>query len=161
MKFRENLTDSNHPTPRGRGPGRHQAGAGVRRRQMVTSPTGQQPHQHQSQIIIQLFIHCRSRSETHLAEKNVDRLVVFALPCVEVLCIRYLVLADYDPLSDRELGLRQMDQVRNYPANDNDYNVCNCIGGLAQDRLRWLVVRAAGETALQSGQSYRNSHFMI
>ena len=24
---------------------------------------------------------------------------------------RYLVLADYDPLSERELGLRQMDQV--------------------------------------------------
>jgi len=38
----------------------------------------------------------RSRSETHLTEKNIDR---------------YLVLADYDPLSDRELGLRQMDQV--------------------------------------------------
>lgn len=27
-------------------------------------------------------------------------------------CGRYLVLADYDPLSERELGLRQMDQVR-------------------------------------------------
>ena len=27
------------------------------------------------------------------------------------LMLRYLVLADYDPLSDRELGLRQMDLV--------------------------------------------------
>ena len=27
------------------------------------------------------------------------------------LILRYLVLADYDPLSDRELGLRQMDLV--------------------------------------------------
>ena len=25
--------------------------------------------------------------------------------------LRYLVLADYDPLSERELGLRQMDEV--------------------------------------------------
>lgn len=38
----------------------------------------------------------RSSSETHLTEKNYDR---------------YLVLADYDPLSERELGLRQMDEV--------------------------------------------------
>ena len=27
------------------------------------------------------------------------------------------------------------------------------LGGLAQDWLRWMVVRAVGEAALQSGQS--------
>ena len=33
--------------------------------------------------------------------------------------VRYLVLADYDPLSERELGLRQMDQVRTELINTN------------------------------------------
>ena len=87
MKFRGNLTDSNPPTPQ-RWPGLvtgQQAGAGGGQRPMVTSPTGQTSSSSSESLTTHLPSHCRSRSETHLTEKNFDRLVLVFLVLVFLL----------------------------------------------------------------------------
>ena len=151
MKFNGNLTDSNPQTPqRWRGQlRRQQAKAGASQRAMVTSPTGQ------TSVIIATIhfpIHCRSRSETHLTEKNFDRLVMivwsFVIPILwQVPGVGWLRPSVWEGAGTQTDGPGTINGK--LILLTNNYH----LGRLAQDWLRWLVVRAVGEAALQSGQS--------